>query len=296
MRSRLIPISTTSKMRNVSALFCCLVTFSHSNATSIPLLDARDIMKRSLEAGDRNAMRIHEYASSKRVDEKQLDIDGSVRSETVKSYDDVVIESVLIRKLIAKDGKPLPPAEARKEEERVNRIATARAHETYSEKEKRLAEKEKKHIKALAFSREIYNAFDFRLIGEEQIDGRKNWIIEATPTPGYQPKELRARVLPHLKGKVWIDEQDLLWTKADATAVDPFAPGFGMIAKLDQGAHLYFDQIRSSDGVWLLRESGLRAVLHIAVIKRIGIEQVSTFDNFRKVPSGVDVVEDSTGK
>jgi hypothetical protein len=296
MQSLFIPNATTSKMRNVSALVCCFITFSYSNAASISPLDARVIMKRSVDAVDRNALRVHEYASSKRVDEKQLDTDGSVRSETVKSYDDVVIGGLLIRKLIARNGKPLLPAEARKEDERVNRVATSREHETSSEKAKRLAEEEKKRIKSREFSQEVYDAFEFRLIGEEQVEGRKNWVIEATPAPGFEPKDMRSKIFSHLKGKVWIDEQDYLWTKAEAVAIDAFTVGFGIIARLEQGAHLYFNQTRSPDGVWLLRDSGVRAVAHIAVVKRIGIEQVSTFDNFRKVPSGVEVVADSTGK
>lgn len=296
MQARFIPNATTSKIRNVSAVFCCLFTFSHSHAASASPLDARAIMKKSLEAGDCNALRLHQYASRKRVDEKQLDIDGSVHSETVKTYDDVVVDGVLIHKLVSKDGKPLSPSEARKEDERVSRMATLRKQETSSEKARRLVEEERKRIKSREFSQEVYNAFDYRLVGEELIDGRKNWVIEATPMPGYEPKEMRARIFPHLKGKVWIDEQDYLWTKADATAIDPFTVGFGIIAKLEQGAHLYFDQTRMPDGVWLLRDSGLRAVAHIAIVKRIGIEQVSTFDNFRKVPSGVEVVDDSSGK
>jgi hypothetical protein len=296
MLSRFIPNSTTSKMRNVSTLLCCFIAFSHSNAASNSLLNARAIMKKSLDAGDRNALRVREYASRKHVDEKQLDTDGSVRSETTKTYDDVVIDGILIRKLVAKDGKPLSPSEAQKEEERVNRIATSRKQETSSERTKRLNEEERKRIKSHDFSQEVYDAFEFRLVGEDQIEGRKNWVIEATPAPGYEPKEMRAKIFPHLKGKVWIDEQDYLWTKAEAFAIDPFTVGFGIIAKLEQGAHLYFDQTRSPDGIWLLRDSGLRAVAHIAIVKRIGIEQVSTFDNFRKVPSGVEVVEDSAGK
>jgi hypothetical protein len=296
MLSRFIPNSTTSKMRNVSTLLCCFIAFSHSNAASNSLLNARAIMKKSLDAGDRNALRVREYASRKHVDEKQLDTDGSVRSETTKTYDDVVIDGILIRKLVAKDGKPLSPSEAQKEEERVNRIATSRKQETSSERTKRLNEEERKRIKSHEFSQEVYDAFEFRLVGEDQIEGRKNWVIEATPAPGYEPKEMRAKIFPHLKGKVWIDEQDYLWTKAEAFAIDPFTVGFGIIAKLEQGAHLYFDQTRSPDGIWLLRDSGLRAVAHIAIVKRIGIEQVSTFDNFRKVPSGVEVVEDSAGK
>jgi hypothetical protein len=296
MRSHFIPDATTSKMRNVSALVCCLIAFSHSNAASNSPLNARIIMRKSLDAGDRNALRIHEYASSKRVDEKQLETDGSVRSETVKSYDDVVVDGLLIRKLIARNGKPLPPSEARKEEERVNRIASSRKEETSSEKAKRLVQEDRKRIKSREFSQEVYAAFEFRLVGEELVEGRKNWVIEATPAPGYEPKEMRSKIFPYLKGRVWIDEQDYLWTKAEAVAIDAFTVGFGIIAKLEQGAHLYFDQTRSPDGVWLLRDSGVRAVAHIAVVKRIGIEHVSTFDNFRKVPSDVEVVEDSTGK
>jgi hypothetical protein len=215
--------ATTSKSQNVFSLFCCLaVLLTHSqpsHAASNTALNAREIMQRSLDAGDRNAGRLHEYASSKRVDEKQLDLDGSVRSETVKSYEDVVIDGVLLRKLVAKDGKPLPTSEERKEDERVNRIATSRKNETPSERARRLAAHEKK----------------------------------------------RAQIFPHLKGKVWIDQQDFLWTKAEAVAIDPFSVGFG------------------------------HAIAHVAVVKRIGIEQVSTFDNFRKAPAGVQVVEGSTG-
>lgn len=299
MQSYLILLATTSKRQNVLALLCCFSLSSallqRANAASNTSIDARSIMQRSLDAGDRNAARLHEYASSKRVDEKQIDADGSVRSQVIKNYDQVVVEGVLVRKFVAKDGKPLPPAEARKEEERVQRIALARKQETTSDKAKRLADEQKKRVKAQEFSREILEAFDFRLLGEEQINGRNTWMIEATPVAGYKPKEMRAQLFPHLKGKVWIDQEDLLWARAEATASDPITVGFGIIAKLEQGAHLYFDQTRMPDGVWLLRNSGLRAIAHVAIVKRIGIEQVSTFDNFRKLPAGVLTMEDSTG-
>jgi hypothetical protein len=42
------------------------------------------VMKKSLDARDRNALRVHEYASGKRIDRKQLDTDGSVPSDTVR--------------------------------------------------------------------------------------------------------------------------------------------------------------------------------------------------------------------
>ncbi len=106
---------------------------------------------------------------------------------------------------------------------------------------------------------------------------------------------MRARILSHLKGKVWIDQEDKHWAKADANGIDPFTLGFGIIAKLEQGAHLYFEQIRLEDGTWVTRETGVRAIARVALLKRIGIEQISTFRDYRKVPSGSEV-DDSTGR
>jgi hypothetical protein len=158
MQSVLNLQATTSKYRNVPVLICCLRVsgglFDHVPAASNPSVDVRSI---SLEAGDPNTTHIHEYASSKRVDEKQIDIDGSVRSGTVKIFDDVVVDGLLIRKLISKDGKPLP-----------------------SERARRLAGEEKKRTKAHEFRQEVFDAFSFRPAGEEEIGGRKNWLIEAT--------------------------------------------------------------------------------------------------------------------
>jgi hypothetical protein len=295
MRFRFIRSPTTSNCENVLLLFCLLSSLLSLKATPHPSMDAREIMQRSMDAAGNNALRVHEYASRKRVDEKQIDPDGSVRSEVVKTYDDVLIDGFMIRKLVAKDGKPLPEPEARKEDERVHRVLNARTHETPSEKARRLAEEQRKRTRQQEFSREVFEAFNYHLLGEELIAGRKSWLVEATPIPGYRPKEIRAQVFPHLKGKVWVDEQDYLWTKADAVAVDQISVGFGIIAKLDQGARLHFDQVRGPDGVWLLEDSGVRAIARIAIVKRIRIEEETTFDNFRKVPAGVQVVDDSNG-
>jgi hypothetical protein len=287
--------ATTSNDRNVFAILCLLAASGSQALAQTAALDARDIIKQSLAAGERNAQRSRGYISRSRVVEKQIDANGSVRSEIVKGYETLAIDGVRVRKLVTKNDKPLPADEARNEDERIRKIVQERRNESSAAKAKRLDERKKNREKEHEFNREILDAFYFKTVGEETIAGRKNWVIEATPRPGYEPKEMRAKILSHLKGKVWIDQEDKLWTKVDAVGIDPFSLGFGIIAKLEQGAHLYFEQTRLEDGTWVMRQSGIRATAHVAMVKRMGIHRVSTFHDYRKVPSGSEV-DDSTGK
>src|SRR5207302_4439797 len=58
------------------------------------------------------------------------------------------------------------------------------------------------------FLKEITDAFDFRLLGEESIEGRPSWIIEGTPRSGFKPTLNHADVPTKLRGKLWIDVVD----------------------------------------------------------------------------------------
>jgi hypothetical protein len=295
MASRLSNDVTTSRDRNVFGLLCVLSTMGMSMEAETIVADAREIMKQSLAAGELNSERLRGYVWESRISEKQIDADGTVRSEVVKGYQTLVIEGVMVRKLMSKNDRPLQGDEARKEEERVRKIVADRKNESVSAKRSRVEERGKKRAREREFRREILDGFIFKTLGEETVAGRKNWVIEATPRPGFEPREMRAKIFPHLKGKIWIDQQDKMWTKADAIGIDPLTVGFGIIAKLEQGAHFYFEQARMEDGTWVLRQSGLRAIAHIAMMKRIAIDRISTFKDYRKVPAGVEVYE-STGR
>ena len=71
-------------------------------------VDAREIMKQSLAATNVNAQRSRDYVSQSRVAEKEVDADGTVRSEVVKGYQTLVVDGGLVKKLVMKNDKPLP--------------------------------------------------------------------------------------------------------------------------------------------------------------------------------------------
>ena len=62
--------------------------------------------------------------------------------------------------------------------------------------------------------REVPKAFDFQLMGEEVVNGRSAYILQATPHPGYQAQGKYGKMFAKVEGKLWIDKQDLGWIKA----------------------------------------------------------------------------------
>lgn len=264
----------------LAAIVALLATRLALAASSPP--DVRDIMRRSIEAGDRNSEIERHYAFSNRTEDREVDANGKVKSIESKTYEAIFIEGRLVRKLVARNDKPLPAEERNKERDRLNKLSEERKKETAQQREKRLASTRQSREKEKEFNREILNAFDFRLAGEGRVDGRETWIIEAAPHPGYQPKDLKTQMLAHMKGKLWVDKQDYGWAKIDAEATDTISFGF-VLARMEKGARFLFEQTWVNNEVWLPRSNRIRASARIGLIKKLQIDRETAFQNYRKI-------------
>jgi hypothetical protein len=100
--------------------------------------------------------------------------------------------------------------------------------------------------------REVAEAFDFKITGQDSIDGRAVWILEASPLPGYRLRSRDGRILPHVRGKLWIDQRTYHWARVEAEVIDPVPWGLFLV-RLDPGARIRFDETRVNDEVWLPR-------------------------------------------
>lgn len=78
--------------------------------------------------------------------------------------------------------------------------------ETPEERVERLCN-EKEETTSLV--REVPRAFDFQLVGEEIVDGRQAYVLQATPHLGYQAQGKYGKMFSKLEGKLWVDKQDL---------------------------------------------------------------------------------------
>ncbi|MFN7993226.1 MAG: hypothetical protein U0Q18_06480 [Bryobacteraceae bacterium] len=251
--------------------------------------DPREIVRRSVELMDRNLAVARNYTFLERSEVRELDGDGRVKSRKIRQYDVTLLEGSPYRRLVGRDDHPLPPEEDHAEEKKLKDSIAARQKESAAQREKRVAEWQKKSERQRESLREIPDAFDYRIVGNESIEGRDAWLIEATPHRGYGAKTSLAKFFPKLRGKLWIDKLDYQWVRTQAEATDTISYGL-LIARLAKGARLDFEMTRVNNEVWLPSRITASGSARIALFKKFRIDSDTTYSKYRKFQADSRIV------
>ena len=243
--------------------------------------DPREIVRKSVSVDNDYNKRVQDYTMAQKSVARVIDSDGLVKSFTSKVRDVFFINGDRYYRLIERDGKPLSAEENKKERETFDKRLAGRDRETEIQRNKRLAEREKRRRKEREFLNEIPDAFSFLLLPSEMIDGRAVWVIDANPRLDYTAHSGEAKVFAKFRGKLWIDKADYEWVKIDMVSIDTVSFGL-FIARLAKGAHLTVEQIRLNDEVWLPKRIDIRYDLRVAILKHQAGEMEETMYNFRK--------------
>ena len=155
--------------------------------------------------------------------------------------------------------------------------------ETPAQRAERLRKEEEETASLVG---EILKAFDFELIGEEIVNGRPAYVLQATPHPGYQAQGKYGKMFSKLEGKLWVDKQDLGWIKADGRVIQPFSIGL-FLARVLRGSHITMEQTRVDGGIWMPEHVEIRAAAKIFFIKSLVIDRVLTYSEYRLAEAGV---------
>src|SRR5580658_1191627 len=139
--------------------------------------DPREIVRRSVQLMDHNLAIARNYTFLERAETRELDADAHVKTHKILLYDVTLLEGSPYRRLVGKDDHPLSPEEERGEEKKLQVSIAERRKETPDQHARRIAEWEKKRQREREPLDEIPDGFDFRLAGEEQMDGRDVWVI-----------------------------------------------------------------------------------------------------------------------
>lgn len=249
----------------------------------------RELIREAAEKDMQNDKKQRDYTYIQREEEHKLDGKDQVKSSESKTYEIMVLYEEPVRKLIAKDDKPLSDSEARKEDEKVQKIIEKRKNESDNDRQKRLEKQNKEQEEGRQFVKEIADAYNFRFVGEENLEGRKATVIDADPRPSYEPKTKDAKFLPKFRFRVWLDETEKEWVKLDIQCIDTVSVGLFLL-RLHKGSSIQIEQVRVNDEVWLPRHVSLKLDARLALLKGLNISEDVTFRDYKKFRTDSKIV------
>jgi hypothetical protein len=249
----------------------------------------QEIVRQVAEKDDENDKRQRDYTYVERVEEHKLNGKGAVTSTETRTYDVLEIYSEQVRRLTAKNDKPLSAKDAAKEEEKIQKVIDKRKNESDSQREKRLKQEEKDREEERRFVKEVADAYNFTLVGVETLDGRETYVIDAEPRPGFEPKSREAKVLPKFRFRVWIDRAENQWVKLDAQCIDTVSFGL-FLARIHKGSRISIDTTRINDEVWLPRHIAVHVDVRVALVKNFDVDQDITYNDYKKFRAASKIV------
>jgi len=248
---------------------------------AVPPEQIRALLLRAEEKDLENDKRQRDYTYIERQVEHKLDARGEVKKTEIRTSEILEVYGEGVERLIAKDDQPLSAEDAKKEDDKIQKIIDKRKHESEEDRRKRLEKEGKAREEDRKFVLEVADAFNFRLVGSEALDGRDTWVLEAEPRPGYEPKRREARMLSKFRGRVWIDKAEAQWVKLDLTAIDTITFGV-FLARIHKGARVVVDLTKVNDEIWLPKHVQFRLGARVALLKNYHEDIEQTFRDYKK--------------
>ena len=252
--------------------------------------DPKAIIAKVMTHDTQNEKMRRAYTYLERQEERQLDASGKVVKTEINEYEHVNLYGDNYRRHVKKAGKPLPEKDARREQEKLDKILAARKDESASQREKRLAEWDRRAERRRRSFRQIPEMFDFTHLREEKLEGRDVWVIGATPKAGYRATEAMTKAMIKMRATFWIDKSTNQMVKLDAEALDTVSFGLFLV-RLNKGARFILEQTRVNDEVWLPKRVQLALDARLALVKKFRAQLDLTFNNYRKFQSDSRIVD-----
>ncbi|MHB1045235.1 MAG: hypothetical protein ACYC4P_04420 [Thermoanaerobaculia bacterium] len=176
--------------------------------------------------------------------ETELDAGGRRKKSERRRYAVVMDRRGLAgRELLEVDDRAATPAEreeARRQEEKRRRAALEPGSARSDEEEL---------LSGRVPLLDLYHRLDFRLLGEERIDGRPTFVVAFRPKPGLVAKTIRDRVLNAFAGTAWIDVAEIQVRKIDGRLTTPVRVLGGALLEV-KGVRLLYETREVLPGLW----------------------------------------------
>ena len=241
-------------------------------SASLAQQDADAIIQRSVAANEADWKAAHEYDYVERDRQK---------GGGTKTSEELMILGSPYERLVAVNGKPLPPEQQAQVQKELETTLEERQEESRQQRRERIAKYEKERESDHLLMEQLTKALDFKLVGEQKLGPYEVYVLKATPRPGYEPPNIESKVLTGMEGKLWIDEKTFQWVKVEATVIRPVSIE-GFLAEVEPGTHFELEKAPVTDSIWLPKHFAMKSQAKVLFLFTRKSQADETYSGYHK--------------
>ena len=263
----------------VALLAFSLLPAAARTGAPAPGLTAEEIVRRAVERAERqhDSLLDAQFEATVVSRVESLGAGGQVTDTESALFVQYPLQGALFDEMTEKDGRPLTEKEQRDERKRREKFL--------KEVRKRVEaglHPQPEEDPGVRFNSELMSRYTVDLTGEEEVNGRRCWVIAFTPKPGALP--MRRRIDPALNkstGRLWIAQDDYGVARLTFAMREPFQYWGGLLATInDTEGRLEFERVAA--GVWRPTDFDLKLDLRILMVKSIRRHISKEWKDFRR--------------
>ena len=248
--------------------------FDFPAKSQVQLPDLQALFKK-IDVNQKTIHKITEnYTGTRTEEQTELDGAGKVKKVESNQYSFFYLNGEEVSTLVQKDGKPLSEAEQKKEDEKT------RKH--IDQLQKREAKKAGKEDSGEPGIEVFLRACLFSNPRRERFRGQDVLVFDFAPNPEFQPHKLEEKVVQKLAGVVWIDEKALTVARLQAYFVGDMKVAGGLLANLQKGTSLIFEQGIINNEVWLPTYAEAHVGVRVLLLKGFKVNEVTRYSDYKK--------------
>jgi hypothetical protein len=210
---------------------------------------------------------------------------GKLLTDYAAKYEVIFVEGLPYRRLVEENHRPLSGLAAAQEAQHYDQTFAERSHMSLDQKRDYLRRPWNVDVPLP----QIIGLFNSSIVGEDLVEGRPALVIESTPRPDAHPADEEERRALHKRVKLWIDREDLVASRIEATLVaDDALMKSGTVARID---------FERKAGVWLPIQSDVKfeAMADDQLVRGETLEENTGFRRFHVDVRLLDPNQTATG-
>ena len=194
----------------------------------------------------------HDYTYHVHAEQQELDGKDNVRKTTITDSESVTISGVRVDRVVARDGKPLTPEEAKKESDKIDK-EVARDKERRAKAEGNGKSTDAEGHDELSVSR-ILQLGTFSNPRRVTLNDRPTIVADYAGDSNAKTKNRFETMFRDLVGTVWIDEVDRALVQVQGHFLNDFKIGGGLIADVKKDSSFSAKMTKVNGEAWLPEE------------------------------------------